>query len=61
MNTIDNFNSSNGIDGIKNADILKNAEYKNQLIDFSNSSIIKNNNIVVNKNFNVLKSSYVNN
>ena len=61
LNTIDNFNSSNGIDGIKNADILKNAEYKNQVIDFSNTSIIRNNNIVVNKNFNVLKSSYINN
>ena len=42
-------------------DYLKNDEYKSQVIDFSNTSIIRNNNIVVNKNFNVLKSSYVNN
>ena len=61
LNTIDNFNSSNGIVGIENADILKNAEYKSQVIDFSDTSIIRNNNVVVNKNFNVLKSSYVNN
>ena len=61
LNTIDNFNFSNGIIGIKNADILKNAEHKSQVIDFSNTSIIRNNNIVANKNFNVLKSSYVNN
>ena len=61
LNTIDNFNSSNGIDGIKNADILKNAEYKSQVIDFSNADIIKNNNIVVNKNFDTLKSDYVDN
>ena len=61
LNTIDNFNFSNGIIGIKNADILKNAEYKSQVIDFSDTSIIRNNNVVVNKNFNVLKSSYVNN
>ena len=61
LNTIDNFNFSNGIIGVKNADILKNTEYKSQVINFSNTSIIRNNNIVVNKNFNVLKSSYVNN
>ena len=61
LNTIDNFNFSNGIIGVKNADILKNTEYKSQVINFSNTSIIKNNNVEVNKNFNVLKSSYVNN
>ena len=61
LNTIDNFNSSNGIVGIENADILKNAEYKSQVIDFSDTSIIRNNNVEVNKNFNVLKSSYINN
>ena len=61
LNTIDNFNSSNGIVGIENADILKNAEYKSQVIDFSDTSIIRNNNVVVNKNFNILKSDYVNN
>ena len=61
LNTIDNFNFSNGIIGIKNADILKNAEHKSQVIDFSNTSIIKNNNVEVNKNFNILKSDYVNN
>ena len=46
---------------IKNADILKNTEYKSQVINFSNTSIIRNNNVEVNKNFNVLKSSYINN
>ena len=61
LNTIDNFNFSNGIYGIKNADILKNTEYKSQVINFSNTSIIRNNNVEVNKNFNVLKSGYVNN
>ena len=61
LNTIDNFNFSNGIIGVKNADILKNTEYKSQVINFSNTSIIKNNNVEVNKNFNVLKSSYINN
>ena len=61
LNTIDNFNSSNEIVGIENADILKNAEYKSQVIDFSDTSIIRNNNVEVNKNFNVLKSSYINN
>ena len=61
LNTIDNFNFSNGIIGVKNADILKNTEYKSQVINFSNTSIIRNNNVEVNKNFNVLKSSYINN
>ena len=61
LNTIDNFNSSNGIVGIENADILKNAEYKSQVIDFSSADIIKNNNIVINKNFDTLKSGYINN
>ena len=61
LNTIDNFNFSNGIIGVKNADILKNTEYKSQVIDFSNTSIIRNNNVEVNKNFNILKSDYVNN
>ena len=61
LNTIDNFNFSNGIIGVKNADILKNTEYKSQVIDFSNTDIIKNNNIVVNKNFDTLKSDYVDN
>ena len=61
LNTVNNFNSSNGVIGIKNADILKNAEYKSQVIDFSNTSIIRNNNVEVNKNFNILKSDYVNN
>ena len=61
LNTIDNFNFSNGIIGVKNADILKNTEYKSQVINFSNTSIIRNNNVEINKNFNVLKSSYINN
>ena len=61
LNTIDNFNFSNGIIGIKNADILKNTEHKSQVINFSNTSIIRNNNVEVNKNFNILKSDYVNN
>ena len=61
LNTIDNFNFSNGIIGVKNADILKNTEYKSQVINFSNTSIIRNNNVEVNKNFNVLKSNYINN
>ena len=61
LNTIDNFNFSNGIIGVKNADILKNTEYKSQVINFSNTSIIRNNNVEVNKNFNVLKNSYINN
>ena len=61
LNTIDNFNFSNGIIGVKNADILKNTEYKSQVINFSNTSIIRNNNVEVNENFNVLKSGYVNN
>ena len=61
LNTIDNFNFSNGIIGVKNADILKNTEYKSQVIDLSSADIIKNNNIVVNKNFDTLKSSYINN
>ena len=61
LNTIDNFNFSNGIIGVKNADILKNTEYKSQVINFSNTSIIRNNNVEVNNNFNVLKSSYINN
>ena len=61
LNTIDNFNFSNGIIGVKNADILKNTEYKSQVINFSNNSIIRNNNVEVNKNFNILKSDYVNN
>ena len=61
LNTIDNFNFSNGIIGVKNADILKNTEYKSQVINFSNTSIIRNNNVEVNKNFNILKSDYVNN